>query len=72
MNKQTNIQFIIITVLILMLSGCGGGGADVVNTSTNTTMGQELMDLNESYKKGLLSEKEYNNAKSNIMDRYDN
>ena len=30
------------------------------------------MDLNESYKKGILTEKEYENAKENIMDRYDN
>ena len=34
-------------------------------------MGQELIDLNESYKQGILTEKEYNNAKESIMERYD-
>ena len=59
-------------LLVLSLTGCGGGGAKVETTTTNTTMGQELMDLDESYKKGILTEKEYENAKENIMDRYDN
>ncbi len=64
-------KYIILMLMILSLSACGGGGAKVQNTTTNTTMGQELIDLNESYKKGLLTEKEYNKAKENIMDRYD-
>ena len=58
-------------LLVLSLTACGGGGAKVQNTTTNTTMGQELIDLNESYKKGLLTEKEYNKSKEKIMDRYD-
>lgn len=61
-------QFIVIMCMMLMLSACGGGGAKV--ESTNTTMGQELMDLDESFKKGLITEKEYNSAKKNILKRY--
>ena len=69
---MTQTKFIFIAVIIIsLLSGCGGGGATVEATTTNTTMGQELMDLNDSYKKGLLTEKEYKNAKKNIMNRYD-
>lgn len=58
-------------LLAISLTACGGGGAKVQSSTTNTTMGQELLDLNESYKKGILSEKEYNYAKENIMERYE-
>lgn len=69
---MTQTKFIFIAAIIISsLAGCGGGGAKVEATTTNTTMGQELMDLNDSYKKGILTEKEYNNAKKNIMNRYD-
>lgn len=69
---MTQTKFIFISAIIIsLLAGCGGGGATVEATTTNTTMGQELMDLNDSYKKGILTEKEYNNAKKNIMNRYD-
>ncbi|MCW8928924.1 MAG: hypothetical protein OQL19_01650 [Gammaproteobacteria bacterium] len=65
------IKSFFLMLLFLTLTACGGGGAKVQTTTTNTTMGQELMDLDESYKKGILTEKEYKNAKENIMDRYD-
>ena len=51
--------------------GCGGGGADVKQTTTTTTLGKELQDLDDAYKKGLLSEKEYKEARKTLMKRYD-
>ena len=54
-----------------LLSACGGGGAKVESINTTTTTGQELMDLDASCKQGLLTEDEYNKARKNIMDRYD-
>ncbi len=62
----------IFTVFILLtlgvgFIGCGGGGADI--KATNTTVGQELMDLEKAYKDGIITEKEYNNTKEKILKR---
>ncbi len=53
------------------LQGCGGGGAKVQSQTTTTTLGQELMDLEAAYKKGVITEKEYEQAKKQILRRYD-
>jgi hypothetical protein len=47
--------------------GCGGGGAKV--KASGTTVGQELMDLEKAYKDGIITEKEYNKTKSEILKR---
>lgn len=62
------------TLSVILLSaafavGCGGGGAEI--QASSTTMGQELMDLEESYNKGIISEDEYKDAKEQILERYD-
>ncbi len=66
-----NIKFIIIPILLmtsLLLSGCGGGGANI--QSSSTTMGQELKDLDEAHKKGIISQYEYDKGKEDILSRY--
>ena len=63
------LKIILLLCSVLLLSGCGGGGADIQSTTHNTTMGQELMDLDNSYKQGIITEKEYKKAKEKIMDR---
>ncbi len=60
----------LVVIVVFMLVGCGGGGAKVKTTNTSTTMGQELMDLDASYKQGLITDKEYNQAKKTILNRY--
>lgn len=68
-----NLRAVAITGLALMISAglvaCGGGGATM--QASTTTMGQELIDLEESYKKGIINEKEYDRAKKDILKRYD-
>jgi len=51
------------------LTACGGGGASM--QASTTTMGQELMDLEKSYKDGIISEKEYEKAKKDILKKYE-
>jgi len=51
------------------LSGCSRKQSTTVQ-STNTTLGQELVDLQQAYEKGIISEKEYNDLKKKAMKKY--
>ena len=65
------MRLLTVSLLAALLAvGCGGGGTDVKQTTNTTTMGQELMDLNSSYEKGIIDEGEYKKAKKQIMKRY--
>ncbi len=48
--------------------GCGGGGAEI--RQQNTTLGQELKDLDGAYKQGLLTEKEYKKVREQIIEKH--
>lgn len=52
------------------LVGCGGGGAEIKQTSTHITLGQELQDLDTAYQKKIITEKEYKNAKEKLLKKY--
>ncbi len=69
MKKTILIPALLLSSL-LALGGCGGGDTEVRSTVNATTMGQELQDLEESYKKGLLTEEEYKRARKAILKRY--
>ena len=62
----------LVLISTLGLAGCGGGGSENTIQTSNTTMGQELMDLDKSRKQGLIDDKEYEKAKKEILKRYDN
>jgi len=69
--KNTKLGLLFVAALTLgTLTACGGG--DVINQTSTTTMGQELSDLDASFKSGILTEKEYKNAKEAILEKYDN
>jgi len=50
-----------------MFGGCSAGGAKV--QANQTTLGQELMDLDEAHEKGVISDEEYEKAKKNLLKR---
>jgi len=53
---------------MLLTAGCGGGDSSV--QASTTTMGQELTDLKKAYDDGIISEKEYERSKEQILERY--
>lgn len=53
----------------LLLPACGGGGARSTQSIQSTTKGQELLDIKNAYDQGIISEREYNNQKSTILNR---
>ena len=63
-------HILILSICAVLLTACGGSENTIQNNTT--TMGQELMDLESSFEKGIITEKEYNRAKKDILKRYDN
>lgn len=66
--KGSLIVLVICSVLMGgLFAGCGGGEANI--RATETTIGKELLDLQQAYEKGIITEKEYNKAKEEILKR---
>ena len=69
-------RFLVLIVALVLavnigLTGCGRKQTTTTTVeSTNTTLGQELIDLQQAYEKGIISEKEYNDLKSKAMKKY--
>ena len=54
----------------IVLSGCAGAAFNRVDLTLNRniTVGQELVDLQDAHKKGVISDTEYARAKKDILD----
>lgn len=56
-------------LVALACAGCGGGGATVKTTTTTVSIGQQLIDLQNSYKSGAMNEKQYEKARDDLTKR---
>ena len=63
MSNKTLLAAIVVA-LSLGLTACGGSTTTVKQTETQ---GQQLLDLQEAYDKGVITEKEYNATKKKIL-----
>jgi len=70
MRRLRILAMIILIPFGAGLPGCGGGeGGEVKSKIRSTTVGQELIDLESAYKKGAITEKEYESLKKKILER---
>jgi len=76
MKKSTIIGLFVALMVLLALSSCGGclgggsgGKANVQSTTKTTTLGQELKDLDAAYKKGIISDEEYEAKRKELLER---
>jgi len=69
MKKVSLLLAIMMIVGTLSFAGCGGGGAKLRTQTYTKTLGRELMDLHDSYKKGIITEKDYNASKKKLLEQ---
>lgn len=67
MQKLTT--FFIVTVMVSAFAVSGCGGTDVRNQTSTTTTGQELLDLKKALDAGVITEKEYNRKREEVLER---
>ncbi len=63
---------VFVVFMSLNFVACGGGTKTDVkseSTTTTTTLGQELQDLDKAYKDGIITEKEYEKAKKKLIEQ---
>ena len=71
MRRIIASTIIILIVFGLLLSGCGGGGAETeIKQAPQTTLGQELLDLDKARETGAITDEEYEKLKKEIIKKY--
>jgi uncharacterized membrane protein len=60
------LSLLLLSLSLVDCAGCGRGGEATVEART-TTLGQELQDLKAAYDQGILSEKEYNKKRKELL-----
>ena len=68
MRKKNVVAVILTVALVSVLTGCAMFNKGTLQYSRTTTMGKELIDLQEAKAKGALTEEEYAKAKKAILE----
>jgi hypothetical protein len=71
MKKVAVIAVACLLIVSFLLVGCGSSTKTEIQESPQTTLGQELMDLDKAHKEGVISDDEYKKMKKEIMERYE-
>jgi hypothetical protein len=69
-TKVTVIAVVIFTIVMGGLFVGGGGGGARVQQGNSVSLGQQLEDLQAAYEKGIITEKEYNKSKKQLLKNY--
>ncbi len=56
-------------LLLLGVTACGGGGAEVKSEVTTTTVGQQLIDLKKALDAGALTQQEYEQQRKKVLNQ---
>ena len=67
MIVRTLIGMTICSALLIGMTACGGGGAEVRSEVTTTTVGQQLLDLKKAYDAGAMTQKEYEQQRAKVL-----
>jgi len=67
--RYTAFALVLSTSLLTGCSSSSGGGDDDVKVVQQQSYGQQLMDLDAAYKKGLITEKEYKKSRKVIVEK---
>ena len=70
MKKLGALLLVVFLATSLILAGCGGKKSSATVEANTTTLGQELIDLQQAYEKGIITEKQYNDLKKKAIKKY--
>ncbi len=68
MNKARVLMIVILLGAGVLAGGCGS--STQVQQAPQSTLGQELLDLDKARKEGLITEEEYGKLKKDMIKKY--
>ena len=70
MKKIAVTAIVFLIIFGFILNGCGSSKTEI-KPAPQTTLGQELIDLDKAHKAGIITDKEYAKKKQEIMKRFE-